>query len=725
MPDIIGGVINFFGGFALNIILTAVATVFHVLNWVLSWLTGLAIGLFETVITQTFNTELFNAGFIQEGWLMVKEFANIVIVFFLIIIALATILDVGIGGLSSYNAKKTLPRLIFVALAVNFSLVVAKFVLDIVQSPMFFIAKSSVVIGGRSVGIGEGLRYLSEVANVGGDFTTALSYLKSLVSDTESISLVAREVARFLILLFLGIAMLILAVNLLIRVIALWFIMILAPISWVISILPLPAFAGALSSWWRNFFAWASYGFIAVFFMYLTALILKAVEIDEQVSNVFNVGFNLLNANRIISNLLFSGKYLIAVVGIWMALSWSRKGSESAAATVGKVGDFIHSYSVDKLNKWRQRAQEYAYEKTVKEPFQRARAYALEKAAPLLKNLPGMRGWGVRAEVKARQLRKELQKDLIELYKQLPHNELLREVENPSFGFTHFGREEARRIATEIALERNSFRHGDITAAGVNRDTILRMYNDLLQRGEIENARKLQAQNARLFFEDLRNQWLGGRIRRADYQAQVEQVIGEMIRADEHKNLKNEDLYNAEFMRAIYEHDRRAFNKMLEELTPDRRRALDIGLQGELYGRVNPATGLYDEDEQVFREMRALLTNDLRLAFIDTPAGPPIPTRDAIESARRYVQQMKGEDYKNLVESKETYDILARHFTSKMIDVAGENLSDEAKRQIVQRLYMAHSLSAPRSGKRPSQEFLRIDDLLNRMRKSDYWAYVM
>ncbi len=727
MWDVVGGIINLFGGGILNIVLTAIATVFHVLNWVLSWLTSLAIGLFETVISQSFNTDLFNATFIQEAWMMVKEFSNLVIVFFLIIIAAVTILDVGIGGLSSYNAKKILPKLIFVALAVNFSLVIAKFILDIVQSPMFFIAKSSVIIGGRQTGIGEGIRYLSEVANVGGDFSTTLSYLKSIVSDTESISLVAREVARFLILLFLGAAMLTLAINLLLRIIGLWFIMILAPISWVISILPFSAFSSALGAWWRSFFGWASYGFMAVFFMYLTAIILRAVEIDSQLNNAFNLNFNLINANRIISNLLFSGKYLIAVVGMWMALSWSKRGSDAASETVSKVGELIHGYTVGKVIDLGKRVRDYAYERAIKEPYNRAKAYTLERAAPVLQRIPGMRGWGLRAEVKARQMHKDIRKDLVELYKQLPHDQLLREIENPSFGMTHASREESRRIAAEVALERNSFRHGDITAAGINRDTILNIYNNFLNRGDIEQARKLQAQNARLFYEDLHNQWLSGRFpgSRADYDEQVAQIIGEMIRAGEHKNLKNEDMYNSDFMRAIYEHDENAFSKILEDITPARRRALDSALKGQLYGRINPATGLYDDDEMVFREMRGRLTNDLNLAFIDTPAGLPIPTSDAIKSAKRYVQRMREDDFRNMVESKEAFDILAQHFTGKMIGPAGQGLSDNAKREIVQRLYMQHSLLAPLPGQPTSPEFERIDKLLTQMRKNDNWVDVI
>lgn len=72
------------------------------------------------------NSYLFDRPFLIAGWTVTRDVTNLFFVFILLWIALATIFDV-----QEYSAKNLLPRLIIVALLINFSLVIGSTVIKI------------------------------------------------------------------------------------------------------------------------------------------------------------------------------------------------------------------------------------------------------------------------------------------------------------------------------------------------------------------------------------------------------------------------------------------------------------------------------------------------------------------------------------------------------------------------------------------------------------------
>ncbi|HEX9609120.1 MAG TPA: hypothetical protein VGA06_02845 [Candidatus Paceibacterota bacterium] len=78
----------------------------------------------ETVIQMGANTE--NLGVIDSGWRVFRDFANIIIIFMFLAIGISTIL-----GSTSFGIKRTLPKIIIVALLINFSLFFTQFFIDV------------------------------------------------------------------------------------------------------------------------------------------------------------------------------------------------------------------------------------------------------------------------------------------------------------------------------------------------------------------------------------------------------------------------------------------------------------------------------------------------------------------------------------------------------------------------------------------------------------------
>jgi len=93
-----------------------------------AWLTGAMGVLMANVIYQTvvkMGSLVHSIPAIQSAWEVFRDLGNILLVFGFIFIGIATILDN-----ATYGAKKTLPKLLMVALTLNFSFFIAGFIID-------------------------------------------------------------------------------------------------------------------------------------------------------------------------------------------------------------------------------------------------------------------------------------------------------------------------------------------------------------------------------------------------------------------------------------------------------------------------------------------------------------------------------------------------------------------------------------------------------------------
>ncbi len=93
-----------------------------------AWLTGamgvlMANVIYQTVVKMGYLVHSIPA--IQSAWEVFRDLGNILLVFGFILIGIATILDN-----ATYGAKKTLPKLLMVAITLNFSFFIAGFIID-------------------------------------------------------------------------------------------------------------------------------------------------------------------------------------------------------------------------------------------------------------------------------------------------------------------------------------------------------------------------------------------------------------------------------------------------------------------------------------------------------------------------------------------------------------------------------------------------------------------
>lgn len=218
-------------------------------------------GILKWVMSPDFNNGIIRQPFVQQGWAIVRDFANMFFVVILVIIAIATILRQ-----ENLGIRRTLPTLIIIALLVNFSLVLVGFVVDVSQIFMIYFLGAFDDKDFATV--------LVNATNFDDLFSnTGINWDKEM-GDWEELGIrFVLKAMRLLALTFAVAVVALLAVLFVIRTVILWVVAILAPLAFVSYILP--ASRGLWNSWLKQLTNWALFGPAAVFFLFLAGLLME------------------------------------------------------------------------------------------------------------------------------------------------------------------------------------------------------------------------------------------------------------------------------------------------------------------------------------------------------------------------------------------------------------------------------------------------------------------
>lgn len=246
---------NAFIAFFAMVIGTIVAFFQYLVYFVFSWL---VLPLMEAILKIHPYTDNFVA-IIYPGWLVVRNVCNIFFIIALIIIAMATLLR-----LESYQYRHLLVQLILAALLINFSLVIGQAVLgvaDTVQGQ--FLPTNSTVARdlGKALMVEQRQWFFS-----GGTSFADSGYFSNLI------------VPLFYLAMALGSFMVFLVLTgfLVIRIIALWILLLISPVAYAAG--ALPTTSHYRSEWWQTFLKYAFFTPIMAFFLNLTALLSQAQQ---------------------------------------------------------------------------------------------------------------------------------------------------------------------------------------------------------------------------------------------------------------------------------------------------------------------------------------------------------------------------------------------------------------------------------------------------------------
>jgi hypothetical protein len=266
-------------------------------------LLSLAATIFGWMVdTKNFDQLIRNNATIYDVWKNVRDFLNIAFILVLLYSAFCTIFQI-----ESYNYKKILLKLVIMALLVNFSFPITRFVIDISNTLMYTI-------------IGTLLK--NDPNSLFGGFAKSTEMQAIINPQNASISfLIAAIVFTFI----LAITLLAIGVLLIIRLVAFAILLVFSPIAFVGSIISTGE--GIAKQWWDNLFKYAFFGPIMLFMLYV------AIEMMSKLSKATPQPF--ANAQSVDSNIIGAmATFSVPIVILWMGMMVAQQMSIFGASEI-------------------------------------------------------------------------------------------------------------------------------------------------------------------------------------------------------------------------------------------------------------------------------------------------------------------------------------------------------------------------------------------------------
>jgi hypothetical protein len=326
---ILGGIADGIGkaiGAVIAGFLTAIpGAIFGVAALILQW----------SIDPKFINVPSYTKGAIVDiGWPIVRDLANMGIVMALVVIGLATALR-----LEEYQARKTLPRLILIALLINFTPVILGFIVDFTNIAMYFFLDGL-------MGIGAVTRVFASIHSLVVSDLGGFNFFNPL----QQWIFVLKIIIIWIFFILAAIIFLLFAFLFIIRRIAIWMLVILSPLAFVAWILP--GTRKFWSTWWNQFLQWSIIGVFAAFFLYLGDHMI-GMAASGNFTGSAPEGFGGWIVRPVITMLEQMMPYVVALIflllGFFIALTTSamgaagiisatQKGVRKAGAGMGAVG---------------------------------------------------------------------------------------------------------------------------------------------------------------------------------------------------------------------------------------------------------------------------------------------------------------------------------------------------------------------------------------------------
>ena len=248
---------------------------------------------------------------------MVRDTLNIFFIGVLLLSAFSTIFQV-----QKYHYSKILLNLIVMALLVNFSFPIARFVIDFSNRMMYFLMDLSGMTASSA---------MNALTNKSG----VLMLIQGDYAKTDSTAILL--VAVIFTFIFM-IAVLTLAILMMVRLVALLFIVIFSPIGFVGQIVP--GMGGYASKWWGLLFRYAFFGPAAMLMLSISTSMMATISLQGNgLSSVISQsGAAGSGAKQIVENMtLFSLPIILIYITVSMGSKMSIYGAKSVEGYSNKA----------------------------------------------------------------------------------------------------------------------------------------------------------------------------------------------------------------------------------------------------------------------------------------------------------------------------------------------------------------------------------------------------
>ncbi len=345
----------------------AVASLIGWITSVLSSIVGLILTLLIKILVNVvqFNN-IINVQAVSTGWVIVRDLCNMFFILILLVIAFATILR-----MESYQWKKMLPKLLIMAVLINFSKTICGLIIDFAQVIMLTFVNGFSQYGAANFINLFNLQNYQSIKVIG----------LSQGGEITNFSVAGAFIAGFIAMIITAIVVLVMLAVFIIRVIMLWIYVILSPVAFLAA--AFPAGQKYSSQWWSEFTKYVVSGPVLAFFIWLAlTTAIKSSETLGSFGGEFCAGINAFFCEKnlqtyiITIGLLVGGLMVTQQVGgiagsiAGKGLGWAKKAG-GLPAYLGKYGVYKAGRGLDTLQ---MKAQKGIMERLFKVPEYHAKS---------------------------------------------------------------------------------------------------------------------------------------------------------------------------------------------------------------------------------------------------------------------------------------------------------------------------------------------------------------
>ena len=309
-------------------------------------ITKLIVLLIDAMVPiMTYNNFVGNP-VVKAGWAIVRDTVNMFFVVILIIIAFGTIF-----GAERFKWQQQVPRLLIMAIVVNFSKTLCGIMIDFGQVIMLTFANAL-----REIAAGNFIQLLglNQIYSVsaGSEIITSTQQTGGQ-GASQAFDFFAAGVASVLMVIWVLATLVIMVAILLFRIIMLWVLVVIAPLAWFMKGAKGIIDSSAYEDWWKEFKCLVGIGPVLAFFLWLTLAVAGAGNIAA--NSGFNVSADSNNA-KFTTSLLELNNFMSFLIGMGMLFAGFKAASQFCSAGIaggfiGKRLDTAKAFSPEKVAK--------------------------------------------------------------------------------------------------------------------------------------------------------------------------------------------------------------------------------------------------------------------------------------------------------------------------------------------------------------------------------------
>lgn len=320
------------GNTLARMLYAVVVVVLRLVLMIVAYLAYFGAWLIDIMLSPGLAQGVLESDAIDTGWKTVRDMCNTFFIFFMLLIAFSTILRIQKYG----STKSLLSKFIISIFLINFSMVIAKIIIDAGQVFMYEIKDW--------MGMG--------FSDCGGSLTSIVEKFKRETATGWQASFedIIRVLFAIIYTVMLGLVFIMLAGFLLFRLVAFAILIVLSPFAFLSIVLP--SMSKYTSEWFDTLIKYSIFGPVFLFFVYLSATMAnELVLVDYTVAGVPAASADMSAISGMIGNMV---SHAVALAMLWAVIPVTQRlgvaGSQQligGAMGMGKIA--IGTYGGIKL----------------------------------------------------------------------------------------------------------------------------------------------------------------------------------------------------------------------------------------------------------------------------------------------------------------------------------------------------------------------------------------